>query len=198
MAIRSLKRSSMRLALGADRGGKTRFVFSAGNTCSYMGLAKIILKTLPGVCVCVGGGGNLTRGNIDVSVTDVFTGNVALKTGEGVIRLIFDALKWGFSSSWRGKLEYLITKLIFESLKCQLDLQKYNGACWIGLNGMAVKSHGKLIPWNLPINYLFSQLAQFTIKVSKSPDSQLKVLHLVLVAISPALFWFLEVLSDEK
>jgi glycerol-3-phosphate acyltransferase PlsX len=72
----------------------------------------------------VWGGGNLTRGNIDVSVTDVFTGNVALKMGEGVIRLIFDALKWGFSSSWPGKLEYLITKLIFESLKCQLDLQK--------------------------------------------------------------------------
>lgn len=39
----------MRLALEADRGGKTRVVFSAGNTCSYMGLAKIILKTLPGI-----------------------------------------------------------------------------------------------------------------------------------------------------
>jgi hypothetical protein len=50
----------------------------------------------------------------------------------------------------------------------------------------------------LPINYLFSQLAQFTIKVSKSQDSQWEVLHLVLVAISSALFWFLEVLSDEK
>jgi glycerol-3-phosphate acyltransferase PlsX len=90
------------------------------------------------VCVC---GGILIRGNIDVSVTDVFTGNVALKTGEGVIRLIFDALKWGFSSSWRGKLEYLIAKLIFESLKCQLDFLKYNGAYWICLNGMVVKSH---------------------------------------------------------
>jgi glycerol-3-phosphate acyltransferase PlsX len=93
--------------------------------------ASILLKLPPQfsgvcvfVCVCVGGGGNLTRGNIDVSVTDVFTGNVAIKMGEGVIRLIFDALKWGFSSSWPGKLEYLITKLIFESLKCQLDLQK--------------------------------------------------------------------------
>jgi glycerol-3-phosphate acyltransferase PlsX len=93
-----------------------------------------------GLYVCVWGG-ILIRGNIDVSVTDVFTGNVALKTGEGVIRLIFDALKWGFSSSWRGKLEYLIAKLIFESLKCQLDFLKYNGAYWIGLNGMVVKSH---------------------------------------------------------
>jgi hypothetical protein len=60
------------------------------------------------------------------------------------------------------------------------------------------KATEKLIPWNLPINYLFSQLAQFKIKVSKSQDCQWKVLHLVLVAISPALFWFLEVLSDEK
>jgi glycerol-3-phosphate acyltransferase PlsX len=49
MAIRSLKRSSMRFALEAVRGGKTRVVFSAGNTCSYIGFAKVILKTLPGI-----------------------------------------------------------------------------------------------------------------------------------------------------
>ena len=70
----------------------------------------------------------------------------------------------------------------------------------IGFVSMAWSSKAieELIPWNLPINYLFSQLAQFTITVSKSQDIRWKVLHLLLVAISPALFWFLAVLSDEK
>ncbi len=105
-------------------------------------------------------------------MTDVFTGNGALKKGEGLIRLIFDALKWGFSSSRRGKLKYLIAKLIFESLKCQLDLRKSNGAYWLGLNGMAVKSHGGTDPLEFANKLLVFAIGTIHNQSRKSSDSR--------------------------
>ena len=87
-------------------------------------------------------GDDIAKGTVDVIVTDGFTGNVALKTGEGMIRFLFETLRVGFSSSWFTKLAYFLARPVFRALKEKLDPRRYNGAVWLGLNGVAVKSHG--------------------------------------------------------
>jgi len=88
-------------------------------------------------------GDDITGGTVDVVVTDGFTGNVALKTAEGVGKLYIDFLKRIFeSSSWMSKLGYLLAKPAFRTLKERLDPRRYNGGVFLGLQGICVKSHG--------------------------------------------------------
>lgn len=88
-------------------------------------------------------GDDITAGTVDVVVTDGFTGNVALKTAEGVGRLYSDFLRRIFeSSSWVSKLGYLLAKPAFRALKERLDPRRYNGGVFLGLQGICVKSHG--------------------------------------------------------
>ncbi|MFC3124674.1 phosphate acyltransferase PlsX [Pseudoroseomonas globiformis] len=87
-------------------------------------------------------GHDITAGTVDVVVTDGFTGNVALKTGEGALKLMIGLLKQVFASSARGKLGYLIAKPALDQLRAFIDPRRYNGAVLIGLNGLVVKSHG--------------------------------------------------------
>lgn len=88
-------------------------------------------------------GDDITAGTVDVVVTDGFTGNVALKTAEGVGKLYVDFLKRIFeSSSWMSKLGYLLAKPAFRTLKERLDHRRYNGGVFLGLQGICVKSHG--------------------------------------------------------
>jgi glycerol-3-phosphate acyltransferase PlsX len=75
-------------------------------------------------------------------VTDGFTGNVALKTGEGALRLVGDLLKRVFTASIAAKLAYLLAKPGLNRLREWLDPRRYNGAVLLGLNGVVVKSHG--------------------------------------------------------
>lgn len=225
-AIRSLRQSSMRLAIESVAEGTSHAVISAGNTGAYMALSKIILKTLDGIdrpaiaavlptrkgaCVALDLGANvdcsvdnltqfavmgevvarrilhkdnpsigllnvgteelkgsaivqqasqvikdvgklnyvgfvegndLTSGKVDVIVTDGFTGNVALKSIEGVGKFINSVIKSSLSSSWRGKLGFSIAKPVFDLIKNRMDPRLYNGAIFIGLRSIAVKSHG--------------------------------------------------------
>jgi glycerol-3-phosphate acyltransferase PlsX len=87
-------------------------------------------------------GDDLTKGKVDVVVTDGFSGNLVLKTAEGVADFMFGLLKKTLSSTVRGKLAYLCASHLFRSLKFHLDPRRYNGALWLGLEGAAVKSHG--------------------------------------------------------
>jgi glycerol-3-phosphate acyltransferase PlsX len=87
-------------------------------------------------------GHDIGAGTTDVVVTDGFSGNVALKTGEGALRLIADLLKQVFSSSLSAKLGYLLARPGLERLREFLDPRRYNGAVMLGLNGVLVKSHG--------------------------------------------------------
>jgi len=87
-------------------------------------------------------GHDIAAGTTDVVVTDGFTGNVALKTGEGALKLIGDLLKEVFRSSISAKLGYLFARSGLERLREWLDPRRYNGAVMLGLNGMVVKSHG--------------------------------------------------------
>lgn len=222
-----MRQASMRVAIDAVAAGEAHGVVSAGNTGALLALAKIVLKTLPGIdrpamaaimpsargdVVMLDLGANLAcdprnlvefsllgdmfartvlglpsptvgllnvgseelkgddrirqaadilrrshiadqfhgfveghdiaAGTVDVVVTDGFTGNVALKTGEGALKLVGDLLKQIFTSSLTSKLGYLLAKPGLEQMKIWLDPSRYNGAVFLGLNGTVVKSHG--------------------------------------------------------
>lgn len=87
-------------------------------------------------------GNDIPAGTVDVVVTDGFTGNVALKTAEGVGRLYGNFMKQTFTYSWLAKLGYLIAKSAFNKLRARVDPRRYNGAVLLGLKGISVKSHG--------------------------------------------------------
>ena len=87
-------------------------------------------------------GHDITAGRTDVVVTDGFTGNVALKTGEGAMRMVSELLRQCFSSSVASRLGYLLARPGLDRLREWLDPRRYNGAVLLGLNGVVVKSHG--------------------------------------------------------
>ena len=84
----------------------------------------------------------ISTGEVDVIVTDGFSGNVALKALEGTARFVTDLLKRSFLSSIRSKIGFLISRPATEMLRDQLDPNNHNGAVFLGLNGVVVKSHG--------------------------------------------------------
>lgn len=227
-ALRRGKNSSMRLSIDAVLNGEAHAVVSAGNTGALMAMAKLVLRTLPGIerpalstflptqtgevvmldlganvecdernlvqfavmganlahsalgrhrprvallnvgteelkgndsvrnaaeilrqvpnppfefCGFVEGDGIL-KGEVDVVVTDGFTGNVALKTVEGTAKLMSGLLRASFKRSWITKLGYLLSSPGLAMLRERMDPRFYNGAVLLGLNGIAVKSHG--------------------------------------------------------
>jgi glycerol-3-phosphate acyltransferase PlsX len=87
-------------------------------------------------------GDKISRGDVDVVVTDGFSGNIALKSLEGTARFVTDLLKRAFSSSIRSKIGFLISRPATELLRHHLDPNNHNGAVFLGLNGLVVKSHG--------------------------------------------------------
>ncbi len=222
-----LRQSSMRLAIDAVASGEAAGVVSAGNSGALLTLAKIVLKTLPGIdrpamaaispsargdvvmldlganVVCdtrnlvefaimgdvfartvlgltaptigllnVGSeemkgsevlrataetlraspiapqfhgfieGHDIAAGTTDIVVTDGFTGNVALKTGEGALKLMGQLLRQVFSSGIASRIAYLLARPGLDRLREWLDPRRYNGAVMLGLAGVVVKSHG--------------------------------------------------------
>ena len=87
-------------------------------------------------------GDQLSRGNVDVVVTDGFSGNIALKTAEGTARFVTDLLRRAFTSSLRSKAGFALSKPALHMLRVHLDPNNHNGAVFLGLNGLVVKSHG--------------------------------------------------------
>ena len=227
VALRSGRKSSMRLAIDAVKEGRADGVVSAGNTGALMAMSKFSLKTLPGVSrpaiasyfptlhgelvmldlganiscdadnlldfavmgnafarsilgitepsygiLNVGSedikgheylheasavlravklpgrfhgfveGDDIAKGTVDVVITDGFTGNIALKTAEGTAKLINDFLRQTFRSSAMAGLGYVLARSALRKLRKRTDPRRYNGAMFLGLNGIAVKSHG--------------------------------------------------------
>jgi glycerol-3-phosphate acyltransferase PlsX len=97
---------------------------------------------LPGRFVGFVEGDDIAKGTVDVVVTDGFTGNIALKTIEGTVKLYGHWLKQTFSMSIWSKLAYLFARPALNGLRAQVDPRRYNGAILMGLNGICVKSHG--------------------------------------------------------
>ena len=87
-------------------------------------------------------GNDIFSGDVDVVVTDGFTGNVALKTMEGAAHLIANRLRSEFSASLYSKLAGLVARPVLKRAAASLDPRRYNGACMVGLSGIVVKSHG--------------------------------------------------------
>ena len=84
----------------------------------------------------------VARRQVDVVVTDGFSGNIALKTAEGTARFVTDLLRRAFTSSLRSKAGFALSRPALHMLKVHLDPNNHNGAVFLGLNGLVVKSHG--------------------------------------------------------
>jgi phosphate acyltransferase len=107
--------------------------------------AAAILKAADDLAMSFDGfteGDKISQGDVDVVVTDGFSGNIALKTAEGTARFVTDLLKRAFTSSVRSKIGFLISRPATELLRHHLDPNNHNGAVFLGLNGIVVKSHG--------------------------------------------------------
>ena len=87
-------------------------------------------------------GNQIMDGNVNVIITDGFTGNIALKTAEGTANFIIKEFKESMTSNFLGKLSSLINIKNLDKVKKKLDPRLYNGAILIGLNSPVVKSHG--------------------------------------------------------
>jgi glycerol-3-phosphate acyltransferase PlsX len=107
--------------------GAAHFLRNANLTMEYAGFVE---------------GDDISEGEVDVIVTDGFTGNIALKTAEGTAKLIVEYLRAALTSSIFGKLGALIASGALNSLKRKLDPRSANGGIFLGLNGVVVKSHG--------------------------------------------------------
>ena len=227
VALRQGRKSSMQLAIDAVHGGAASGVVSAGNTGALMAMAKVTLRTLPGIdrpaiagycptrvgesvmldlganvegdannlfqfgvlgaafastvlgqqrptvgLLNVGAeemkgrdavkqaarmlrdadlpftfhgfveGDDIGAGTVDVFVVDGFTGNIMLKVMEGTATLYTEFIRRAFRSSPGTRLSALFARGAFNKVRLRMDPRRYNGATFLGLNGIVVKSHG--------------------------------------------------------
>ena len=87
-------------------------------------------------------GDDIGKGTADVVVTEGFSGNIALKTAEGTAKQIGELLRTSISGSFLAKIGYLFARTAFDALRRKMDPRRVNGAVFLGLNGIVVKSHG--------------------------------------------------------
>ncbi len=87
-------------------------------------------------------GNDLYTGDVDIVVTDGFVGNVALKTSEGLAKMISIELKKAFSENLLTRLAGVIALPVLRAFRKRFDHRQYNGASLVGLRGIVVKSHG--------------------------------------------------------
>jgi len=114
-------------------------------------------------------GSDLPGDRCDVIVTDGFTGNVALKTGEGIASLIGDLLREAFRYSPLSRLASVLAYTSLQRLKKRIDPRRVNGGVFLGLNGIVVKSHGSADATGVAAAVkLASQLAEsnFSVKLA--------------------------------
>lgn len=85
---------------------------------------------------------DMMDGKVDVIVTDGFTGNMVLKTSEGIAKFIFETLKEEIMKSFLAKIGFIFMKKALKKMKNKLDSSEYGGALFLGLNGISIKAHG--------------------------------------------------------
>jgi len=91
-------------------------------------------------------GNSLFRGEADVIVTDGFTGNVVLKTGESVYEFISSRLKSEFAKTLRTRIGYFLSKPAFRNLRSSMDYAEYGGAHLLGVKAVTIICHGRSKP----------------------------------------------------
>ncbi len=107
--------------------------------------AATLIKESPHLKDCFHGyveGDDVTKGTVDVVVTDGFSGNITLKAIEGAVKLVSGIIKEGFVDSFWSKLGYLFAGPAIARATKVVDPRMHNGAMLVGLNGIVVKSHG--------------------------------------------------------
>ncbi len=87
-------------------------------------------------------GNDIYKGTVEVVVTDGFVGNVALKTSEGLAKLLSHSLREGFRRNWLTRLAGLLALPVLREFRRTYDPRRYNGASLLGLRGIVIKSHG--------------------------------------------------------
>lgn len=87
-------------------------------------------------------GNDIYMGGVDVVVCDGFVGNVALKTSEGVAKMILHFMREEFSKNWLTRLVALMSTPVLKGFKRKIDPSRYNGGTLLGLRGIVIKSHG--------------------------------------------------------
>lgn len=97
-----------------------------------------------------------------VIVTDGFSGNIALKTAEGVSKFITDSLRKSLTSSLYSKVFSFLLKNKFQDFKKSIDPRNFNGGIFIGVNGIVIKSHGNAD------GHAFANAIEFGLKCLKS------------------------------
>ncbi len=89
----------------------------------------------------------ITLGICDIILSDGYTGNIILKTAEGLSGYITSQLKNVFQKSFKNKLSYKIIEKDLLEFKNNIDPDEYNGATLLGINGISIKSHGNANPY---------------------------------------------------
>src|SRR5580692_11433326 len=127
-------------------------------------------------------GDDIAAGTVDVVVTDGFTGNVALKTAEGIAKLFSESLRASFRHSVLARIGYLFARGALKKLAARLDPRRYNGAMFLGLGGIAVKSHGSTdafgfanaisVAIDLKVNGFLEKIRDELAQLSKLPAPQ--------------------------
>ena len=87
-------------------------------------------------------GDDIGKGNVNVVVSEGFTGNIAIKTAEGTARQLTELLRGAMSRTLRARIGYLLARSAFQLLRDKMDPRKANGGVFLGLNGIVIKSHG--------------------------------------------------------
>ncbi len=99
----------------------------AGSSLNYIGFVE---------------GNDIFKGGVDVVVCDGFVGNVALKTTEGVAKMVSHYMREAFSRNLLTKLAGIIAMPVLKAFRNRIDPRRYNGASFLGLRGIVIKSHG--------------------------------------------------------
>lgn len=87
-------------------------------------------------------GDDIYTGDIDVVVCDGFVGNIALKVSEGAAKFLAQTVKRVFTDNWYGRLAGALANPVVNRWRVRYDPARYNGACFLGLRGTVIKSHG--------------------------------------------------------
>ncbi len=122
-------------------------------------------------------GDDIYKGTTDVVVCDGFVGNVALKTSEGLAHMIADFLKQEFKRNLFTKMLALVAMPVLKAFKHRLDPKRYNGASFLGLRGIVVKSHGGADSYAYK-HAIFTAVEEARSGVLRRISEQLEIEHL--------------------
>ena len=122
-------------------------------------------------------GNDIFKGTTDVVVCDGFVGNVTLKAGEGLLQMIGRFLSQEFKRNWRTKLMGIACKPVLNAFKKRMDPRLYNGASFLGLRGIVVKSHGGADSFAF-LNAIHTAVEESRSGVLKRITKQLEIEHM--------------------